>query len=30
MDFVIASRLLGLCHCDLLPGVMLLLALVVA
>jgi len=29
-DFVIASRLLGLCHYDLLPGVMLVLAFVVA
>ena len=30
MKFVIASRLLGLCHYDLLPGVMLFLGLVVA
>ena len=30
LDFVIASRLLGLSHCDLLPGVMFFLALVVA
>jgi len=30
LDFVIASRLLVLCHCDLLPDVMLFLELVVA